>query len=129
MIVMEHCAEGDLSDRINQEFGRPPWSDDGSDNNADTSDEDIEPLPPGPDRDEPVIPEGQVLRWLGQMADALSFVHSKNIIHRDIKSQNFFLTESGDIRLGASSTNALAHRALRVQRCCCDQTVVWPADQ
>ena len=99
---MEHCANGDLSDLINREFGRPAWSKDDQDNIPNASDEEEpEPLPDGPDRDDPVILESKILRWLGQMADALSFVHSKNIIHRDIKSQNFFLTESGDIRLGA----------------------------
>eukprot|EP01050_Picozoa_sp_SAG11_P003421 SAG11_NODE_192_length_12931_cov_5.747682_15_plen_129_part_00 len=42
----------------------------------------------------------QVLMWVGQMADALSFVHSHNIIHRDIKSQNFFVNAQGELRLG-----------------------------
>jgi serine/threonine protein kinase len=96
MIVMEFCPDGDLCGRIASLFNRSISSSE----EEDEDEEDLEPLGDAPDSDEPVIPELQVLTWLGQMADALAFVHSHNIIHRDIKSQNFFLTESGDIRLG-----------------------------
>jgi NIMA (never in mitosis gene a)-related kinase 1/4/5 len=46
------------------------------------------------------IPEAQVLRWLTQMCLAMKFMHEKNILHRDIKSQNVFLTrkEGSDLR-------------------------------
>lgn len=34
------------------------------------------------------------------MADALKHLHSKNIVHRDVKTANCFLSEDGSIKLG-----------------------------
>lgn len=42
-----------------------------------------------------------VKRWCLQILDGLSFLHSKQIIHRDIKCDNIFINGStGDIRIG-----------------------------
>jgi NIMA (never in mitosis gene a)-related kinase len=46
-----------------------------------------------------VITEAQILTWLSQMSEALAFIHEQNIIHRDIKSQNFFLKKNS-VQLG-----------------------------
>lgn len=35
-----------------------------------------------------------------QLASALAFVHANDILHRDIKSQNVFLTTAGMVKLG-----------------------------
>mmetsp|Transcript_29160 Transcript_29160/g.83581 ORF Transcript_29160/g.83581 Transcript_29160/m.83581 type:complete len:402 (+) Transcript_29160:72-1277(+) len=47
----------------------------------------------------PVI-EPQVVRWFTQMCLALKYMHEKNVLHRDIKTQNIFLTrkEGSDLQ-------------------------------
>lgn len=42
----------------------------------------------------------RVLKWLTQCSLGLAFMHSKNIMHRDLKPQNLFLTENDDLKLG-----------------------------
>eukprot|EP01066_Platyproteum_vivax_P000489 Platyproteum_vivax@DN10544_c0_g1_i1.p1 len=44
--------------------------------------------------------EQQILRWFTQACLALKYLHDKHILHRDLKSQNFFLTASGRLRMG-----------------------------
>lgn len=47
-----------------------------------------------------LFPEHQIVTWLVQMALAMNYVHDKKILHRDLKTQNIFLTSSGDIKIG-----------------------------
>mmetsp|Transcript_4272 Transcript_4272/g.9311 ORF Transcript_4272/g.9311 Transcript_4272/m.9311 type:complete len:1043 (+) Transcript_4272:293-3421(+) len=42
----------------------------------------------------------QVIAWLVQLASALYAVHANNVLHRDIKADNVFLTAEADIKLG-----------------------------
>ena len=44
--------------------------------------------------------EDLILDWFIQICLALNHVHSKKIIHRDIKAQNIFLTKNGIVKLG-----------------------------
>jgi len=39
------------------------------------------------------------VKMANEVASAISFLHSRNIIHRDIKSENLLLTETGDVKL------------------------------
>jgi NIMA (never in mitosis gene a)-related kinase len=55
-----------------------------------------------------------VRRFSLQVASALSFVHEKNVIHRDIKAANVFLASSGpkvDVRLGDFGVSKLLSSA------------------
>ena len=46
------------------------------------------------------IPENQILELFYQCISALCYIHKCNIIHRDIKPQNLFMTETKDIKIG-----------------------------
>jgi len=46
------------------------------------------------------IPEAKILNWTVQLCLAMKYIHSRKIVHRDIKCQNVFLTSKGTIKLG-----------------------------
>ena len=63
--------------------------------------------------------EEEVMRCFVQIAVALDHVHSKNILHRDLKSRNIFCTATGALKLGdfgiarvLSSESECAHTAI-----------------
>jgi NIMA (never in mitosis gene a)-related kinase len=71
VIVMEYCAGGDLSNCIRiHKEKNQPFS------------------------------ERLILNWFVQIVLALDFIHSKKILHRDIKSGNIFLTANGTVKIG-----------------------------
>lgn len=39
--------------------------------------------------------EDQILDWFVQMALAIKHIHDRKILHRDLKTQNIFMTASG----------------------------------
>lgn len=44
--------------------------------------------------------EVQVMRWFTEAALAMKYMHDKHVLHRDLKSQNLFLTSSDRLRIG-----------------------------
>ena len=44
--------------------------------------------------------EDELLNYFTQMCLAIKHVHDRKILHRDIKSHNFFLTKKGIVKLG-----------------------------
>ena len=46
------------------------------------------------------FPESDILDWLVQLCLALSYVHDKKILHRDLKTQNMFIQNTNKIRIG-----------------------------
>ena len=73
--VMEYAAGGDLSKKIKE----------AKENNFHFS-------------------EYQILTWFGQICLALQYIHTRHILHRDIKSQNIFLDSEGNAKLGDFGT-------------------------
>ncbi|XP_016356033.1 serine/threonine-protein kinase Nek4 [Sinocyclocheilus anshuiensis] len=47
-----------------------------------------------------LLPERQVVEWFVQIAMALQYLHEKHILHRDLKTQNIFLTKTDIIKVG-----------------------------
>lgn len=45
------------------------------------------------------IYEQLILKWIYQLTTAISYIHSKNIIHNDIKPGNIFITDTFDIKI------------------------------
>ncbi|XP_021382275.2 serine/threonine-protein kinase Nek3 [Lonchura striata] len=57
-----------------------------------------------------LFPEDTILHWFVQMCLAVKHIHDKRVLHRDIKSKNVFLTQSGKVKLGDfGSARLLAH--------------------
>ncbi|KAG9332683.1 hypothetical protein JZ751_014781 [Albula glossodonta] len=47
-----------------------------------------------------LLSERQVVEWFVQIAMALQYLHEKHILHRDLKTQNIFLTKTNIIKVG-----------------------------
>jgi NIMA (never in mitosis gene a)-related kinase len=63
--------------------------------------------------------EPQVISWLVQMCLALKHMHDRKVIHRDIKSENIFLTSGnlvkvGDFGISKSLASTLANAVTRI---------------
>jgi serine/threonine protein kinase len=52
------------------------------------------------DKTENFFSENQILEWFVQLCLALKHIHDRKIVHRDLKSQNVFLTAMNTIKLG-----------------------------
>jgi serine/threonine protein kinase len=70
-IVMDYCEAGDLASRIGLKWRRRQF-----------------------------FEEELVLAWTTQILLALEYIHSQNVIHRDVKPHNLFVTKSGSLQLG-----------------------------
>mmetsp|Transcript_289 Transcript_289/g.525 ORF Transcript_289/g.525 Transcript_289/m.525 type:complete len:776 (-) Transcript_289:11-2338(-) len=46
------------------------------------------------------IPESQIMIWFVQILLAVEFLHTRKVLHRDLKSQNIFLMKDGTVKLG-----------------------------
>ena len=68
---MEYCNGGDLTDKINKaQLKNKPFT------------------------------ENQIMEWFCQLCLAVKYIHNKNVIHRDIKSPNLFLSDEHVLKLG-----------------------------
>lgn len=71
IIIMEYCACGDLTDLIRSE---------GIENVG--------------------LPQNRIMKYMLDICDAVRYIHQRDIIHRDIKSPNIFITENDEAKLG-----------------------------
>lgn len=46
------------------------------------------------------VPESKIWKFFIQMCLGLNYIHSKKILHRDIKAMNVFLTKDEEVRIG-----------------------------
>lgn len=46
------------------------------------------------------LQENQIVDWFTQICLSIKHIHDRKILHRDIKSQNIFLTKNGLVKLG-----------------------------
>lgn len=110
-ILMDYCEGGDLSRQIeNAKKQRQP------------------------------IAENQVLRWMAQALLALKYIHDKHVLHRDLKSSNFFLSRSNNLKMGdfgiakvLSCTAACARTQIGTPyylspEVCQEKPYAWPSD-
>eukprot|EP00930_Biecheleria_cincta_P076365 TRINITY_DN63588_c0_g1_i1.p1 TRINITY_DN63588_c0_g1~~TRINITY_DN63588_c0_g1_i1.p1 ORF type:complete len:547 (-),score=105.56 TRINITY_DN63588_c0_g1_i1:20-1660(-) len=70
-IVMDYCVGGNLCDLIKT-------------------------MPPADVK----FPEELVMRWFTQAILGLQYLHGRHILHRDLKSSNFFVTKTGAVKMG-----------------------------
>ncbi|KAJ8277130.1 hypothetical protein GJAV_G00071790 [Gymnothorax javanicus] len=65
-----------------------------------------------------LFPEDQILDWFVQICLALKHVHDRKILHRDIKSQNIFLTRDGTVQLGDFGIARVLNSTVELARTC-----------
>jgi len=46
------------------------------------------------------FPEQQILDWFVQIALAIKHIHDRKILHRDLKTQNIFLNQRNEVKMG-----------------------------
>eukprot|EP00347_Sterkiella_histriomuscorum_P013901 403362923 len=83
VIIMEYCEGGDLTDKI-REYNQEQMEKWGSEAT-------IEKVS---------MPEHKVMKYFIEMCEAVRYIHARDIIHRDIKSPNVFLTQDDTVKLG-----------------------------
>ncbi|KAJ0041774.1 hypothetical protein NL108_006995, partial [Boleophthalmus pectinirostris] len=62
--------------------------------------------------------EAQILDWFVQICLALKHIHDRKILHRDIKSQNIFLTKDGTVQLGDFGIARVLNSTVELARTC-----------
>ncbi|KAF8781780.1 Serine/threonine-protein kinase Nek1 like protein [Argiope bruennichi] len=62
--------------------------------------------------------EDQILDWFVQICLAVKHVHDRRILHRDIKTQNIFLTKSGIAKLGDFGIARILNNTSELARTC-----------
>lgn len=62
------------------------------------------------------IPEKEIWRIFAELSQAVNYLHENNIIHRDIKCQNVFLTKTLTVKLGDLGASKLVTANMQATR-------------
>ncbi|XP_061883932.1 serine/threonine-protein kinase Nek1 isoform X3 [Entelurus aequoreus] len=62
--------------------------------------------------------EEQIMDWFVQICLAIKHIHDRKILHRDIKSQNIFLTKDGTVQLGDFGIARVLNSTVELARTC-----------
>lgn len=57
------------------------------------------------------IPVAQAIEWAAQIAEGLKAAHEKNIVHRDVKTENVMLTNDGKLKIMDFGIAKLVHNS------------------
>lgn len=94
-IIMEFCEKGDLSKLIKE------YSSNGNNNGVSNLLN---------NNKETGLPEEKIWNILVQMCIGLNYLHSKKILHRDLKTQNILITKNDNVKIGdLGVAKALSH--------------------
>ncbi|KAJ9592846.1 hypothetical protein L9F63_015489 [Diploptera punctata] len=88
-IVMDYCEGGDLYTKIREHAQRARY-----------------------------FSEDTILNWFVQICLALKHVHDRKILHRDIKSQNIFLTKGNVVKLGDFGIAKILKNTIELAKTC-----------
>eukprot|EP00118_Oscarella_pearsei_P008413 m.43111 g.43111 ORF g.43111 m.43111 type:complete len:451 (+) comp33415_c0_seq5:784-2136(+) len=64
------------------------------------------------------IPQEKIMQWFVQLALALQHIHSQKVLHRDLKSQNVFLTKSDVVKVGDFGISKVLDNTLDMAQTC-----------
>merc|ERR1719456_1041320 len=65
------------------------------------------------------LKEETILNWMTQILLAIAYLHSKRILHRDIKAENIFLTSGNIVKVGDFGiSTVLRHTMAQAQTVC-----------
>ena len=65
--------------------------------------------------DEPILPIGQVLDFVAQVAEGLVYAHEHDIVHRDIKPANIMVVRDGHVKITDFGIARMTFSAVRTQ--------------
>ena len=47
-----------------------------------------------------VLSEDEIMGWFVQLTEGMAYVHSQNVLHRDLKPKNVFIGADGLLKIG-----------------------------